>query len=181
MSDRPEPKIANGSTSREAQASAYQPDRASTREMTPAEQARDYERVNGAYNRARAEEVRRYGPGGYKGDPGTDAAERRAEVMGDATMQSLGAPIGNAAAAEIARDLANARVERVLAKYDKPHADEHKDKALQHLADAREATARQNSASDYWAAKIAAAPAQPTGGQAETQRADVRRGMVAKG
>lgn len=155
----------------------------SDRPMTPAEQAADYERVNGAYNRARAQEVRDYGPKGYRGDPGEDAAERRAERQSDATMQSLGPPdppIAKAAAAEVARDLANARVERVLAKYDKPHADEHKDKALQHLANAREAIARQNSASDYWAAKIAAAPAQPTGGQSETQRADARRGVTAK-
>ena len=73
---------------REAQANAHRGP-AAVREMTPQEQARDYERVNGASDRARAEEIRLYGPGGYKGDPGTDAAERRAEIQGDATMQSL--------------------------------------------------------------------------------------------
>lgn len=152
----------------------------SDRPMTPAEQARDYERVNGASDRARAQEVRQHGAGGYRGDPGENATERRAERQSDATMQRLDPPTANAAAAEVAKDLANARVERVLAKYDKGHADEHKDKALQHLANARDAMARQNSAANYWAVKIAAAPAQSTGGQAETQRADARRGMVAK-
>lgn len=74
---------------REAQANAYKSDRAIPREMTPIEQAKDYERVNGAFDRARAQEVRQYGPDGYKGDPSTNAAERRAEAMGDATMQRL--------------------------------------------------------------------------------------------
>lgn len=152
----------------------------SDRPMTPAEQAADYERVNGASDRARAQEVRQHGPGGYRGDPGESAAERRAERQGDATTQRLDPPGTNAAAAEVAKDLANARVERVLAKFDKAHADEHKDKALQHLANARDAMARQNSAADYWAAKIAAAPGQSSSGQDETQHAEARRGMAAK-
>lgn len=59
------------------------------REMTPKEQTRDYERVNGAFDRARSAEVRQYGPNGYQGDPDIKASERRAEIMGDATMQKL--------------------------------------------------------------------------------------------
>lgn len=61
----------------------------SDRQMTPAQQAADYERVNGAFDRARAQEVREHRPGGYRGDPGLDAAERRADRQGDATMQHL--------------------------------------------------------------------------------------------
>lgn len=67
----------------------------SDRLMSSAQQAADYERVNGASDRARAQEVRDHGPGGYRGDPGQDAAERRAERQGDATMQRIGPFIVN--------------------------------------------------------------------------------------
>ena len=67
---------------REAQANAHKP-------MTPKQQAKDYERVNGAADRARAAEVKQHGSDGYKGDPGVTAAEKRAEKQGDATTQSL--------------------------------------------------------------------------------------------
>jgi len=66
-----------------------------SREMTPKEQEKDYERVNGSFDRARAAEVRQYGRNGYQGDPGENAAERRAERQGDATMQHLDRPIAN--------------------------------------------------------------------------------------
>ena len=48
-------------------------------------QALDFEKVNGPSERARAAEVKAFGARGYRGDPGTDAAEMRADRAMDAT------------------------------------------------------------------------------------------------
>lgn len=47
--------------------------------------ARDYARVNGSADAAREAEVKMHGSRGYQGAPSIDAAERRADRMGDAT------------------------------------------------------------------------------------------------